>query len=824
MHAASGFMEKDGFLKLSDDIETEILPCDQVSRVASEVSQVGQYGPCEGAGWELQERKGNAKVEIQGLTTVDSDRSGAELTLQDHVDQVERSLGLALKAYRQKAEEILDHHFEVMEAAQAQKDHQLATLKAENFTLRQLLGIKPPEASVSQNVLFQTNTGVVDAKTKRKDTTTKVQRTASDENSPARLVGGKKKHDNAFSQPGGSWQQFVAWVPNGAALSNPEPWKPLPSINSHASANGAVMQAAPNQLQVVRDKGISFSPVLPGSVMEEKRKGRGGSGDDDEDDSDVGSECTRHVAKLQPDEMWQISKKELQWFSRGSRTVDLLEVSADGDSREKDFSCFDTDNPNVRKPGYIINPDSNVRIAWDLGSLLMVVWDMIMIPMIAFDMPEDTFLTFMDWTTRLFWTADIVWSCFTGVVLNDGTVNYDLRFILKRYSRTWLGLDLFIVGSDWFGLIFSSGGMGLSKLARGSRIARVVRLMRLVRMQEVIANITERVHSDKLGLVLQVLKVLIFLIATCHVIACTWFGIGDRSTDDVTWVSKYGYRDSSIGVQYLVSLHWSLLQYGGGMEEVRPNNELERVFAVIIWTFAFMTGLVMMSFLTSTMTQQYIIGGTAARQMATLKKYLKQNRVPKNLTKRLCRNAKHAISGDLTPDTVDLLHVVSGPLKIEMHFEMYSRILQWHPFFEEHRSDLNNLLRRVCHMSMAIVLTDQHDVLFSRGEEPCDPKVYFICSGLCDYVDMYGDSILLVERKWAAEATLWCQWKHQGTLTVKQDSKIAQLDARSFQDICQTYMKTSKSVTMIMKQYAKRFVEELNSADILTDLPVDLLR
>ena len=40
------------------------------------------------------------------------------------------------------------------------------------------------------------------------------------------------------------------------------------------------------------------------------------------------------------------------------------------------------------------------------------------------------------------------------------------------------------------------------------------------------------------------------------------------------------------------------------------------------------------------------------RQLATLKRYLKQNNVSKATTKRVCRNAKHAISGDLTPESV----------------------------------------------------------------------------------------------------------------------------------------------------------------------------
>merc|ERR1719440_511347 len=111
--------------------------------------------------------------------------------------------------------------------------------------------------------------------------------------------------------------------------------------------------------------------------------------------------------------------------------------------------------------------------------------------------------------------------------------------------------------------------------------------------------------------------------------------------------------------------------FSGGIEEFSPTGTGERFYTVLIWILSFISGLVMLSFLTSSLTQQYIIGGSGARQMATLRKYLSQNKVPKPLIKRLCRSAKHAISGDLQPDSVDLLHVVSEPLKIEMHYEMF---------------------------------------------------------------------------------------------------------------------------------------------------------
>jgi len=345
--------------------------------------------------------------------------------------------------------------------------------------------------------------------------------------------------------------------------------------------------------------------------------------------------------------------------------------------------------------------------------------------------------------------------------LNDGSVEYSFKFILKRYAKSWLPLDIVIVGSDWFDVGMEmaqdggSSGIGdVGALARVSRVARVVRLLRLVRMQEVITNITERIQSDKTILMLQILKLLLILVAICHVTACGWWGIGD-SAEGSSWVEHWGYGDKSVGLQYITSLHWSLSQFAGGMDEFTPKSGFERLYAVFAWTFAFMTGLVMMSSLTSNLTQQYIIGGSGARQMATLKKYLNQNNIPKYLIKRLCRSAKHAVSGDLQPDTVDLLSVVSEPLKIEMHYEMYSRLLTTHPFFIDFNNEWNQVMRRVCHSCMSMLLLDSGDVLFRRGDEPAEPKMYFVCTGTLEYLDKYGEKVILTDKQWAAEATLW---------------------------------------------------------------------
>jgi len=464
----------------------------------------------------------------------------------------------------------------------------------------------------------------------------------------------------------------------------------------------------------------------------------------------------------------------------------------------------------VGQPHCIIHPHSLKRISWDLASMIMVLYDMIMVPMFFFDMPDNAFLFCMDWTTRVFWTLDMTLSVRTAIIMKDGSVNFDWKFILKRYIRTWLVLDIFIVGTDWSEVALSSAGDAeqLMSITRAFRIARIFRLMRLLRMQEVLKTIAERVQSDILSFVLTIVRSILFVVCFSHVTACVWWGIGDpQGEDHGTWATLDRFQNTSVGMQYLVSLHWSLAQFSGGMDEVYPQSVLERFFAVMIWLFAFMSSAIILSVLTSNLTQLHIIGGSQSRQLATLRKYLKQNFISSNLALRMQRSAQHAISGDLTQDAVELLPVVAEPLRVEMHFEMYTPMMRCHQFFAEYISECPQVMRRVCHYATGILLLSQGDIVFSKGEDPADPKMYFVSQGMLEY--KYGDVNTFVnEKSTASEAVLWTRWTYRGVLTSLGDVKLATLDSKMFREIVDRFKEVGG---FDPKVYAADFVAHLNS-------------
>merc|ERR1719272_462921 len=101
------------------------------------------------------------------------------------------------------------------------------------------------------------------------------------------------------------------------------------------------------------------------------------------------------------------------------------------------------------------------------------------------------------------------------------------------------------------------------------------------------------------------------------------------------------------------------------MDEFKPNNFRERLFAVLIFLFAFMMSAVCISGLTSSMTRLHILASHQSRQLSILRRYLIQNGISDKLAMRVQRNALHAISEQqrlMGEKHVELLQVISEPL------------------------------------------------------------------------------------------------------------------------------------------------------------------
>lgn len=180
------------------------------------------------------------------------------------------------------------------------------------------------------------------------------------------------------------------------------------------------------------------------------------------------------------------------------------------------------------------------------------------------------------------------------------------------------------------------------------------------------------------------------------------------------------------------------------------------------------------------------------------------------------RNAQHALSAELTADVVELLPVVSEPLRVEMHFELYTGFLSHHPMFNDYIREAPMVMRRVCHFGMSTSLLSEGDVIFGKGETPTE-SMYFVCRGMMEYdLDNEGDLQNVSEKQWVSEPALWCQgWVHRGTLKSTTEAKLHLLNVSTFQEIVS---RAKDSVSQELKVYAADFVEKLNSSGEISDL------
>lgn len=394
--------------------------------------------------------------------------------------------------------------------------------------------------------------------------------------------------------------------------------------------------------------------------------------------------------------------------------------------------------------------------------------------------------------------------------------------IMRRYVRTWFFLDTCIVSFDWVDLLVNEVGTAgslarLGKASRTFRILRMVRLLRLVRMREVVTVITERFNSEQLIILADISKLMIVILGMAHLIACCWYGLGTFDHLQSSWVRNGRFKTADLGEKYAMSLHWAVAQFAGGMDEVVPENLSERVFAIVVFIAAFIVASIFVSSLTSSMTQLNLLGSHQAQQLSVLRKYLAQNGISTKLAMRVKRNAQQALREQqrfMPESSVNLLTMVSDPLRVEIHLEMYSKHLTIHPFFRSYAEKCPMAMRKVCHYATSAVHVANGDVIFSPGEIPAVPKMYIISTGTLQYYQ--SDTIeSIMPDQWVSEGVLWTHWMHCGMLVSTGDCRLFAIDAREFQDIAGHFQDSGFDP----KSYAYRFVAALNSCE---DGPSDL--
>jgi len=476
----------------------------------------------------------------------------------------------------------------------------------------------------------------------------------------------------------------------------------------------------------------------------------------------------------------------------------------------------------------IISPNSIMRLVWDLLSMSLLAYDIMVIPFIAAFKPTPTsFLDIMTWITMMFWTCDMALSAITGFQ-NGRKLIMKPSLILARYAKTWLFLDVIIVGIDWSYLLFmqsqEDAGGSTARLGRSFRTLRFIRTLRLLRalkLKRITQVVQDQISTESVSIIWGILKVVLLLVIANHIVACVWYGLGSRDISE-SWVLACGADKKGIVYQYTTSLHWSLTQFTPASMEIHATNPGERVFSVVVLLFAMVTFSSFVSTLTTSMAELRSINNNESRQFWLLRRYLREWRIPRRVGIRIERYAEYAYARQqqrVQEHDVGLLQLLSEPLREELRHETLKMHLCVHPFFS------------CCHDKTKVfgrALGEVHpaggDDLFQCGNEAS--QLLLVSGGLLEYtlgvpndvvydVDMDPRDYVLIGQ-WACEAVLWTPWIHLGDLMAVEESQVITVEAETFAKL----VAANNVMWAGMRRYCDAFLRELNQVnpDDLTDL------
>lgn len=469
----------------------------------------------------------------------------------------------------------------------------------------------------------------------------------------------------------------------------------------------------------------------------------------------------------------------------------------------------------------ILFPASPKRIAWDLAGAVLIFWDLTIIPLNLSTLTPDesTFLDVMDWLTLLFWTANMFSTLLVGFV-KDGMTEMNPMKILIHYLKTWFVLDLMVVLPDWFftmtkaaGDSDDSEGGDSVRLLRILRLARCVRLLRLAKLKAVFSLVNDLINSEYTNIILNIVKMIVALVAINHWIGCMWFLTAESQTDVATWISFHGFSDSDAIYQYLTAFHWAITQFTPSSMHVQPQNTPERAFTVIIIVFGLVGFSYLVGSITGSLTELRQMNADTSKLFWNLRRYLKQQKVPTELSVRIQKFLEHkwqSLKMSVSQESVTVLKHLSEQLNNELQRVISVPHMVVHPLFRHLNSESSVTMQRLATSAISRKQLASGDSLFFPLEKATDMS--FVVDGRLQYIRMRDDEKEWVDKDedWISEPCLWTdQWHHQGELIAVRPCELLMINPLGFADI----IKRNPQVHAFVNGYAVHFIKWLNGIE-----------
>jgi len=470
----------------------------------------------------------------------------------------------------------------------------------------------------------------------------------------------------------------------------------------------------------------------------------------------------------------------------------------------------------------VVAPYSRKRFTWDLVGTCLIILDVIILPLtLAWQIDKKLYpmhasfeamcLQLLAWTNLLFWPLDILFNFNTGFH-KKGVLIMKRRQIATHYVHTWLAFDVTVILIDWAlsltNTLLDESNAGYLQPLRSARYLRVFRSVRILRVMKSrkmnvrLENWVIGFGQQNLVLAFNVLRMLLSILLTAHLLACTWFGVGKFvSQTGESWIDVAGVGSSSGPVQYLHSLSWvvqppSVPELG----VLHTDSLLERIVSIMMVVVTVLVIGSALSLLTGTLQEIRTINNQRSRKRRELRTYLHSQSAPTELVMRIMSFADYKLDRH-SPVNYDR-DLISPLLVAELAVWQKGHLMRGHPLFALTSEAFPKVFADICG-ALKKELYYEGESAFLAGL--LAESMYITSHGSFVVYDSFGQELEKFSntQQFFSEVALYVDTvMHNCTLTIETFAEVYTLSGDSITSI----LLHSPICASMFVEYAKEFI------------------
>jgi hypothetical protein len=196
------------------------------------------------------------------------------------------------------------------------------------------------------------------------------------------------------------------------------------------------------------------------------------------------------------------------------------------------------------------------------------------------------------------------------------------------------------------------------------------------------------------------------------------------------------------------------------------------------------------------------------KQFWLLRRYLRQHKVPQDLTIRVLRYAEYArlLRKDLISESrVTLLSILSAQLQDELRNTVYFQSLLNHPLLNQVLGYSGLVAQGLCTSALQQQYLALGDVVFNRAAKATG--LWMVMLGEVSYMHKTGTEVSAHEQDWMSEQVIWMEWTHKGYATAARNCEVILVKATGFESV----MLEDWALHDKVASYARAFIDWMDT-------------